>query len=129
GEQLAEPHVRRQGPHLRQNGQCLPLHIRGHGSKSPILGSPAYALGSLPITSTRIGVPGASLAIRVARVTPLYSTSTPSDPSYTQGGGIPTREAPNKAICRCSFAGSAPCRREGGTRNSPGSTSRKLAMG
>ena len=41
----------------------------------------AYGWGSLPITSTRIKVPGASLAIRVARVTPFYSTNTLSDPS------------------------------------------------
>src|SRR5205823_3255229 len=129
GQQLAEANIRRQSPNFGQYRQRFPLRFRVHGSKSPILGSPANALGRLPITSTRITLPGASLAIRVALVTPLYSTSTPSDPSYTQGGGIPTREAPNKAICRCSFAGSAPCRREGGTRNWQGSTSRKSAMG
>jgi hypothetical protein len=52
------------------------------------------------MTSTRIKVPGESLAMRVARVTPLYSTSTPSDASYTHGGGIPIAERPNYAICR-----------------------------
>src|SRR5262245_11746208 len=63
--------------------------------------------------------------MRVARVTPLYTTSTPSVPSYTISGGIPTDDAPNRAICLCSLTGSAPPGREGGTRNSRGSTSRK----
>src|SRR5262249_10999154 len=81
-QQLTEAHVGRQGPHFGQHGQRLALHV-AHGSRSPILGSPANALGSLPITSTRISVPGASLAMRVARVTALYSTSTPSVPSCT----------------------------------------------
>jgi hypothetical protein len=48
--------------------------------------------------STWIKVPGANFAIRVARVVPLYSIKTPSVPSYTQGGGIPAADRPNKAI-------------------------------
>src|SRR5262249_38936077 len=124
---LAQPHVRRQGPYFGQHSQRFALHF-AHGSRSPIFGSSANALGSLPITSTRIKVPGASFAMRVARVTPLYSISTPSVPSYTHGGGIPTADRPNKAICLASLAGSAPWRRDGGTRNSRESTSRKSGI-
>src|SRR5439155_24593431 len=91
-EQLAESDVRRQGPHLGQDRQRFALCLGVHGSRSPILGSAAYGWGSLPITSTRIKVPGASLAIRVARVTPFYSTNTLSDPSQTHGGGIPSAD-------------------------------------
>jgi hypothetical protein len=42
-----------------------------HGNKSPMLGDPAKLPGNLPMTSTGTVSPGASLAIRVARVTPL----------------------------------------------------------
>src|SRR5436190_9012464 len=80
-EELAQPDIGRQSPHFCEYGQRFPLQLRLHGNRSPILGSPANAFGSLPITSTRIKLPGASLAMRVARVTPLYSISTPSDPS------------------------------------------------
>jgi hypothetical protein len=56
-------------------------YIRTHGKTSPIFGYPAQARRVLPTTSTRIRVPGESFAIRVARVTPLYSRSVPSDDS------------------------------------------------
>jgi hypothetical protein len=65
-----------------------------------MLGSDANAACILPTTSTRMSVPGASLAIRVARVTPLKITNSPSVPSYTHGGGIPELEAPNLAVWR-----------------------------
>jgi hypothetical protein len=78
----------------------------------------------LPTTSTRISVPGASFAIRVARVTPLYSWKSPSEPRYNHGAGMPSVEATNDAICRCSLNGSAPDRRDGGTWSVRGSTSR-----
>src|SRR5947208_17198952 len=70
-------------------------------------------------------VPGASLAIRVARVTPLKMTSSPSVPAYTPPAGIPAGDAPNRAMWRVSLAGSAPVGREDGTRKVRGSTSRK----
>src|SRR5260370_20831005 len=44
GHQLAESHVRRQGPYFTQHGQRLTLHL-GHGNTSSILASPAHALG------------------------------------------------------------------------------------
>ena len=53
-----------------------------------------------PITSTCIFVPGVSLAIRVARVTPSIISRIPSEPSYTQTGGIPSAESPCAAIWR-----------------------------
>src|SRR5258706_422240 len=83
------------GPRLPQHGQRFAVGFGGHGSTAPVVGSPTNAFGSLPITSPRISVPGSSLAIRVARVTPLYNTSTPSVPSYTHGAGIPATERPN----------------------------------
>jgi hypothetical protein len=64
--QLTKSHIRREPPYFGQYCQRLSLYV-GHGSRSLILGSPANALGSLPITSTRTRVPGANLAIRVAR--------------------------------------------------------------
>src|SRR5262249_48309233 len=98
GEQLPQPDIGGKLPYLREDGQRFPLLIRRHGNKSPILGSPANAFSNLPITSTRINLPGASLAMRVARVTPLYSISTPSEPSYTHGGGIPSFDAAKSEI-------------------------------
>jgi hypothetical protein len=64
------------------------------------------------------------LAIRVARVIPLKITNSPSVPSYTHGGGIPALDAPNWAIWRWSFTGSAPRGRDDGTCSLRGSTSR-----
>jgi hypothetical protein len=80
-QQLAEPDIGGQLLEISELLDQLVLGRRGHGTWSPILGSPAYGRRSLPTTSTRIIVPGASLAIRVARVTPLYTTSTPSEAS------------------------------------------------
>jgi hypothetical protein len=85
---LAETHFRRQLPYFRQQRHCFTLDFWSHGGSSPILGSAANAFGNLPITSTRIRVPGANLAIHVACVTPLYNTRTLSFPSYTDGGGL-----------------------------------------
>jgi len=70
-----------------------------------------------------MGVPGDSFAMRVARVTPFMSINSPSVPRTTHGAAMPTIDAPKKRICRCSFTGSAPLRRLGGTRNVRGSTS------
>ncbi len=64
------------------------------------------------------------MATRVARVTPLLMTSSPSEPRLTSTGGIPYTDVPNVAIWRCSFQGSAPDCRECGRRNVRGSTSR-----
>jgi hypothetical protein len=72
------------------------------------LGSPAKVLGSLPITSTRIRVPGASLAMRVARVTPLYRQS-----KVTQGYAIilamtkaaAAASAPTATVCQALRSG------------------------
>src|SRR4051794_5650127 len=53
GEQLTEAHL---GRHLPQDGELLKEFVlcrQGHGSKSPILESPAWARRSVPITSTR----------------------------------------------------------------------------
>lgn len=68
--------------------------------------------------------PGANLAIRVARVTPSEISRTPSGSWYTKIGGIPSLDDPNCRICWCSFQGSAPLGRLGGSRRSLGSTSR-----
>src|SRR5262249_34970354 len=76
-----------------------------HGRVSPTLGRWPTGRFSSPTTSTWISVPGASLAIRVARVTPLYRTTAPSDPRYTQDGGIPAVEAPKRAIWVWSLKG------------------------
>lgn len=62
--------------------------------------------------------------MRVARVTPSESSSTPSGSSYAKSGGIPSLDDPNRRICWCSFQGSAPLDRLGGRRNSLGSASR-----
>jgi hypothetical protein len=106
--QLPQSDVNRKLPYFREDCQRLTLQFRNHGKTSPILGSPANAFGNLPITSTRIIVPGESLAIRVARVTPLYSMRTPSDPSYTHGGGILVDLSAKRDIWRASLDGSAP---------------------
>jgi hypothetical protein len=71
GKELSEPDVWRQSPDFTEDGESFGLDGWGHGIRSPIFGSDAKAFGNFPITSTRIRVPGASLAIRVARVTPL----------------------------------------------------------
>lgn len=96
---------------------------RNHGSKSPRVGRCPTGAPRSPTTSTRMSVPGDSLAIRVALVTPLYNCSSPSEPRYTQGMGIPAVKEPNRAICQCSLMGSAPDRRDGGTGSVRGSTS------
>lgn len=44
------------------------------------------------------------------------------------GAGMPSADAPKSEIWRASLNGSAPCPREGGTRSSVGSTSRKSAI-
>jgi hypothetical protein len=77
-EQLPEPYIRRQFPNIAQQPYGFTSYIRCHGSTSPILGWAAQSIGNFPTTSTRINVPGDNLAIRVARVTPLYNTKTPS---------------------------------------------------
>src|SRR5439155_25537158 len=71
-----------------------------HGIKSPMDGNCPTRIGRSSITSTRTVVPGASLAIRVARVTPLLITNSPSLPRLTSSGGMPWAELPNFAICR-----------------------------
>ena len=80
----------------------------------------------LPTTSTRRSVPGDNLAIRVARVTPLYNCNSPSEPRYTHGTGMPAIDEPKRAICRCRLNGSAPDRRDGGMWSVRGSTSSNL---
>src|SRR5258708_37931441 len=96
--QLAQSHFGTQLPNLRKRLEHR-VRLHGvHGNKSPILGSDAWALRSRPITSTRTSCPGDSLAIRAARVTPLVMSNTPSEHSNTQIGGIPTADAPNRAI-------------------------------
>ncbi len=92
-----------------------------------MVGRDLNAARSWPTTSTRRSVPGANLAIRVARVTPLKITNSPSVPSYTHGGGIPLLDAPNRPICRCNLTGPAPVGRDDGTRNVQGSTLRNVA--
>lgn len=80
GHELPEPDVGGKRSEFGQQGNGLSL-LFVHGSTSPILGCPANGLAIVPMTSTRINVPGVSFAILVARATPLYSIKTPSDPS------------------------------------------------
>ena len=94
-EELPDTNVRRQVENARKLSNNLLLRSRDHGRRSPILGLLGCGRRSLPITSTRTVVPGAVLAIRVARVTPLYTTSTPLAASYTHNGGIPVADVPN----------------------------------
>ncbi len=77
-----------------------------------------------PTTITGTVSPGASFAIRVARVTPSVTSNTPSGSSRTNRGGISSFDEPNRRICCWSFQRSAPPTRLGGSRNSPGSTAR-----
>jgi transcriptional regulator with XRE-family HTH domain len=51
-----------------------------------------------PITTTGTASPGASFAIRVARVTPSKISRRPSGSSYTRIGGIPSFDDPNRRI-------------------------------
>ncbi len=96
-----------------------------HGTKSPTFGYELTGIGKLSITSTRISVPGNSMATRVALVTPLLITNSPSDPRLTSNGCIPCVDFPCWAICRCNLNRSAPDRRDHGNRSNRGSTSRK----
>src|SRR5438270_12769743 len=77
-DQLAETHVGSQFTQPGQSGKNFLPRWFDHGSKSPTVGSDPNAALIFPITSTRRSVPGASFAIRVARVTPLKITSSPS---------------------------------------------------
>src|SRR2546430_12699515 len=56
--------------------------------------------------------------------TEIYTLSLHDALPISCNAGIPTNELPNFEICRASFAGSAPCDREGGKYSSPGSTAR-----
>src|SRR5206468_863344 len=79
GDQLAHPPVGKEGSqllHCRQ--QVVARHCR-HGTKSPTFGYEPAGIGRSSMTSTRTSVPGNSFAIRVARVTPLLMTNSPSD--------------------------------------------------
>jgi hypothetical protein len=58
--------------------------------------------------------PDRSFAALVARVTPSLIRRNPPIPRITCNGGIPSSELPYCAICRASFAGSAPWDRLGG---------------
>ncbi len=80
-EKLPKSHIRCQRSNLGQYRQRFLLKVWSHGSRSPIFGSAANARDSLPITSTWINWPGASFAMRVARVTPLNRIKKPSVPS------------------------------------------------
>src|SRR5262249_1647406 len=112
--QLPEAHVRRQLAQPLQQLQDLLALCGNHGSKSPIAGRCPTGAGRSATTSPGMSVRGESWAIRVARVTPLYSWNSPSEPRYAQGAGMPAVEEPNCAICRCNLNGSAPDARDGG---------------
>src|SRR5437016_6084412 len=70
-EQLAKAGIRRQLARFPNHGQGLMLGRWNHGNRSLIFGPAQQARRNRPMISTRAVVPGASLAIRVALVTPL----------------------------------------------------------
>ena len=79
-QQLAEPDL---GRELMDVGELLDQLVLGRGSWHEVsdLGLAGVGPSQLADDFDADRRPGASLAIRVARVTPLYTTSTPSEAS------------------------------------------------
>src|SRR5229473_387749 len=93
---IALAHLGEQTQHFLANG--------GHGSLSFTVGYLlTFHFGRWSITSTRTVCPGRNLATRVARVTPLLITSSPSAASVTSRCGMPATAVPNRAMCRASL--------------------------
>ena len=93
-QSLAEPPVRIQLAQFSQGGQqIVACRVDAH-RRSPTVGNVPTRIGRSSITSTVTRVPGKYRATRVARVTPLLITNSPSVPRLTSRGGIPVVDVP-----------------------------------
>src|SRR5438105_1174569 len=117
GHELAGPHLGNDLGQLLEGGKQVHPGVALAHNRSLTPGEPARLRRYRPITTIGTVWPGASFAIRVARVTPSEISRIPSGSSSTRIGGIPLFDGPNCRICWCSFHGSAALARLGGSRN------------